>query len=368
MQQNDYCRLVALSSRVSHTDANSCSISRCMTLLFAMMFFVYLVGAGTNDAAGKKTKALRSPPTTPIPARTTNNPNEWLAEHNHEVTEVEDIDHTTSESTHDNSKKGSEGDFSSENTEHESPSDENDRNDAGASTHSEDKDKKEEEKTKTLKEKTKTLKEKTNDSSEPKQEKEKSGSSDNSNLTPESPQEKEGTSDEEQKNVEASISEAIGDLSVAEEDIIKENESILTDTLKHIESTMRAGLNRIFANFQDVSATEMDEIVKEVSDELELEVHAEFKGIADELTDAKADDIGNTAEIDQEFDYDVTTILGDVKQVEESSIQELKNEIEQAAQNMTKSMRKRAQKIEKKVIQKAIANKERKKVSYGHAY
>ena len=323
-----------------------------------MMFLVYLVGAGTNDAARKKSKTLRRPPTTPppttpLPARNGNSANEWSAEHNHKIIQLDDIGHATPESAHGNSKKVSEVDNVSENTEYESSSEENDTNDIGADTNSEDRDKKEEEK--------KILNEQTNNSSEPNQEREKSEDTDISKTAPESPPDNTVNSDDEQKNLEASISEAIEDLSVAEEESMKENESILTDTFKHIQSTMRTGLSRIFANFQDFSTSEMDDIVKEVSDELELEVHSEFKGIADALTDAKADDIGQTAEFDQEVDYDVTTILEDVKQVEELSIQGLKKEIEQAARNMTKSMRKKAQKIEMEVIQKAMANKERKK-------
>ena len=309
-----------------------------MTLLLALMFFVYLVGAGTNDAAEKKPKALRRPttttlpPTTTLPTRSSNSANEWSTENNHKVAKLENTDHVPPESANSNDKEISE-DNHSENLKQESPSDEHET----------------------------TLKEETNNSNKPKQENEKSKNNDNSNSVPESILHKENTSDKEQKNLEAVISEAIEDLSVAEEEIVQENQSILTDTLKHFESTLRVGLKRIFANFQDVSSTEMDEIVKEVSNELELEIYTEFKKTADALTDAKAKDIGDVAEIDEEFDYNVTTIQGDIKQVEESSIQDLKNEIDQAAQDMKVSMKKKAQKIEMEVIQKAIANKERKK-------
>jgi len=285
---------------------HSCSWSRCFTLLFAIFFFIYVVGAGTKEAETKK-KALR--PTSKVMVNT----QQQQQQQQQQVQPPETPERNDDDAEADN--KDWEKPQEEENREDEEPVQEDNPDDE-----------------------TKT---------------------DEADEAPEKERPNKPTPEQDEETLQTSISEAIMDFDETEQQSVNANLALLTDTVNHIHDTLKVGISRIFGANYDVTDAEMESMVQQVSHELQNQAQADFQRAADTLTYAKADEIEDVVDEDVGADMEVRTIQEDIKQVEEGAIEVLKKEIDQAALDVNGNMKKRVREIEQQVIAQAIANKQR---------
>ena len=163
------------------------------------------------------------------------------------------------------------------------------------------------------------------------------------------------TSGEDAKKLEDAISDAVADLDDAEEEELLANQSMLSQTVKKMEDVFKFGLGKLFGN--SVDDEEMAKIANEVSERLEEEVQDEFRKKADELADKKVEEIEDIVELDEDAKINSKAIRSDVKQAEELGVDDLKEEIDDAAKDINAGIEEKALEIEKEVVNQYLAKK-----------
>ena len=163
------------------------------------------------------------------------------------------------------------------------------------------------------------------------------------------------------EKLETTIKHAIVEFDETEEDTIDAHTSDLGEALKNIESMLTNSLGDLFGIDDDVSAAEIISIAEEVSSNLERQVKSKFRKAADALALSKAIEIENVVEDDEATGVNTNSIVVDVIQVKRTEIEKLKEEIDIAAEDVKKNMKKEAAQIEKDIIDKALAKRKRKK-------
>jgi hypothetical protein len=152
----------------------------------------------------------------------------------------------------------------------------------------------------------------------------------------------------EAEQLEETISKAITDVDEAEEEEIQANQGMLTQSIKMVEDMVKFGLGKLFGDGMDIK--EMAEIADEVSTRLEDEAQEEFRVKADLLADKKAEEIEDVVEVDEDVGIKSKDIRQDVKQVEHLAVSNLKDEIDDAAQNVKDHLKEKAVAIENEIV------------------
>eukprot|EP00957_Ditylum_brightwellii_P050474 3827832-Ditylum_brightwellii.AAC.1 len=168
--------------------------------------------------------------------------------------------------------------------------------------------------------------------------------------------------EEDEEELNNLIGDALLDVEQTEEAEIDANESFLENSLHKAEDYIKITLGKLFGEDEDDDITnsvnhtsindeEMEEIVQEVTNQLESKIHEKFKDEADRIVDEKEEEILKVVGEDEVDGMKDNNIEKDVAEVEKKVIEDLKDEIDDAAEKIESHINEEAAEIEAEVIE-----------------
>lgn len=192
---------------------------------------------------------------------------------------------------------------------------------------------------------------------------------------------------EDEDDIDWEVSRVFDDVEMAEEDEIDSNNSMLTSAVQTVEESVKYYLGRVFGYGEDgeyddddddddfstsgasadVKLTEeqLDMIAKKISDRLARDVKEEFRARADSVKEEKRDEIDRIVAEDKGARMNASEIKKDIQESEAVVVEDLKDEIDDAAIRVKDKIPEKVKKIRDDVVEEVTGKKlddiERKK-------
>mmetsp|Transcript_38977 Transcript_38977/g.83968 ORF Transcript_38977/g.83968 Transcript_38977/m.83968 type:complete len:563 (-) Transcript_38977:151-1839(-) len=169
------------------------------------------------------------------------------------------------------------------------------------------------------------------------------------------------------------LNHAFDGVEMAEQDEIDTNNSMLTTAVKTMEDSVKFYLGKVFGYendeddddavstgaSEDIKLTEdqLDDIAKKISERLEKDVKSEFREKADNVKEEKMSEIEKVVAEDREAQMPARDIGNDVKTAESVVMEDLKDEIDDAAERVKDEIPERVKKIRNDVVEEVTGKK-----------
>lgn len=178
---------------------------------------------------------------------------------------------------------------------------------------------------------------------------------------------------EDEDDLNEELNHAFDDVEMAEQDEIDTNNSMLTTAVKTMEESVKFYLGKVFGYeddeddddavstgaSEDIKLTEdqLDDITKKISERLEIDVKTEFREKADNVKEEKMSEIEKVVAEDREAQMPARDIGHDVKTAESVVMEDLKDEIDDAAERVKDEIPERVKKIRNDVVEEVTGKK-----------
>eukprot|EP00550_Attheya_septentrionalis_P010686 CAMPEP_0198303026 /NCGR_PEP_ID=MMETSP1449-20131203/56676_1 /TAXON_ID=420275 /ORGANISM="Attheya septentrionalis, Strain CCMP2084" /LENGTH=471 /DNA_ID=CAMNT_0044005507 /DNA_START=21 /DNA_END=1436 /DNA_ORIENTATION=- len=181
-----------------------------------------------------------------------------------------------------------------------------------------------------------------------------------------SPQQSQDTShavaDEEDddladEDVDYAIHDAVGNMKLAEEEEVEVNQSMLQQAVEVATDGVKFALGSLFGNSDDVTEEDMEGVATEVATQLTEEVEEEFQREANAIMDKKGKDLEDDISADKATLKTNKALVADVTELEQFASGDMREEIDDAAIELSGRIKAIAQKIEAQVISKKLNKK-----------
>mmetsp|Transcript_38915 Transcript_38915/g.71310 ORF Transcript_38915/g.71310 Transcript_38915/m.71310 type:complete len:455 (+) Transcript_38915:128-1492(+) len=182
---------------------------------------------------------------------------------------------------------------------------------------------------------------------------------------------------EDEDDLDREVERVFGGVDMAEEDEIDSNNSMLTTAVKTMEESVKFYLGRVFGYGEDeddddddddtamtgasadVKLTEeqLEMIAKKISDRLDLDVKSEFRAKADSVKEKKVSEIQNVVAEDRDARMNARQIERDVHEAENVVLEDLRDEIDEAADRVKEEIPEKLKKIRNEVVEEVTGKK-----------
>ncbi|KAL7527902.1 hypothetical protein ACHAXR_002184, partial [Thalassiosira sp. AJA248-18] len=180
---------------------------------------------------------------------------------------------------------------------------------------------------------------------------------------------------EDQEDLDKAVSRVFDGVEMAEEDEIETNNSMLSSAVQTMEESVRFYIGRVFgygdeeldddddtamsetsADIQ-LSEEQLDAIAKKISDRLESDVKSEFRAKADSVRDEKVLEIDKVLAEDKNSQMTASQIAHDVHEAETMVVEDLKDEIDDAANRVKDEIPEKVKRIRNEVVEEVTGKK-----------
>mmetsp|Transcript_21364 Transcript_21364/g.45660 ORF Transcript_21364/g.45660 Transcript_21364/m.45660 type:complete len:544 (+) Transcript_21364:39-1670(+) len=179
---------------------------------------------------------------------------------------------------------------------------------------------------------------------------------------------------EDEDGLSREVDRVFDDVEMAEQDEIDTKNSMLTTAVKTMEDSVKFYLGKVFGYGEDeddddddfmsdasadvqLSEEQLDMIAKKISDRLEMDVKTEFREKADSVKEEKVGEIEKVVAEDRQAKMNPRDIENDVKEAEAVVMEDLKDEIDDAAERVKDEIPERVKKIRNDVVEEVTGKK-----------
>ena len=160
--------------------------------------------------------------------------------------------------------------------------------------------------------------------------------------------------------IREALDEASADIKEVESQELRKEDAVLETEASELGNSIRLHMGGTFG--QTLTFAEMSSVATQVEHELTAEVEHELHDQADQFANRDIQNIENMVEAEEEAGTDADEIEDDLYSEEASTVQELRDDIDQAADYLKDNMKKRAAEIEKQILEAQLSAKLGKKV------
>jgi len=160
--------------------------------------------------------------------------------------------------------------------------------------------------------------------------------------------------------VREAIDEASGFFKTVEEEELEKEDAVLVKEASGLGNSLRVRMGGIFS--KSLTFAEMNAVANEVEEKLTQEAESELRDQADQMAEGDIESIENMVDAEEANGLETEEIEEDVHNQETAYTQELRVGIDEAADHVKLSMKKRAAEIEKEILEERLSIKMGKKV------
>lgn len=180
----------------------------------------------------------------------------------------------------------------------------------------------------------------------------------------------------DEEDLDREVERAFSGVDMAEEDEIDSNNSILTTAMQSMEESVKLYLGKVFGYGDDdddddddaaamaeasadlhLSEKQLDAITKKIADRLERDVKTEFRARADSVREEKERQISGVLAEDKKARMNTREIVDDVHEAQAVVVEDLKDEIDEAARGVKDSLPEKVKKIRNEVVMEVTGKK-----------
>lgn len=182
---------------------------------------------------------------------------------------------------------------------------------------------------------------------------------------------------EDEEDLDREVEKALSGVDMAEEDEIDTNNSMLTTAVQTMEESVKFYLGKVFGYGEDeddddddddaamshasadiqLSEEQLDMITKKIADRLERDVKTELRARADSVREEKERQIDIVLAEDKKAQMNAREIVDDVHQAQAVFVEDLKDEIDEAATRVKESLPEKVKKIRNEVVKEVTGKK-----------
>jgi len=167
--------------------------------------------------------------------------------------------------------------------------------------------------------------------------------------------------DQDGEEITAELTNAHDEIEKAEVEELEKEKSVLDGAIQTAGDFVQIGLTKLLGD-TDTTEEEIKEMVKEVENKLTEEVNEELESTAEKLIKQAEARVDDTVANDEDNGYGMETIRDDMVQTEERVIYNAKSQLDETADRMRKQMLKKAQELEKEILEKRLSERLGKQV------
>ncbi|KAL7539000.1 hypothetical protein ACHAWF_006265 [Thalassiosira exigua] len=184
---------------------------------------------------------------------------------------------------------------------------------------------------------------------------------------------------QDEDDLEREVGRVFDGVEMAEEDEIETNNSMLSSAVQTMEESVKFYLGRVFGygdgeedDDDDVATSDasadihlseeqLDMIAKKISDRLERDVKSEFRAKADAVKEEKVSELDRVVEEDKDAKMNAREymfqIANDIEEAEAVMVEDLKDEIDDAANRVKDAIPEKVKKIRNEVVEEVTGKK-----------
>lgn len=164
----------------------------------------------------------------------------------------------------------------------------------------------------------------------------------------------------EEEQIEETIDEMTTELKTVEEEAVEEEQIQLEEEASGVLNSIRVGIGRLFGS--TLSDEEVEDVAGEVQEQLLSDATTMLRGKADTIVNREIDGMNNIIQDDEENGMGAQEIAEDVFDQQVEVVEQMRDEIDGATDQVKESMRQHAAEIEKEILEDRLTKKLGKKV------